>query len=199
MDNKYFLENLRSTYESLKFFTIEDNFLILNYNGTFKIKLENVVLSNLNPNLFRLAPNEILQVIYVLELLFKANLSENEAKFVESYANKYANLSKEALSSDEFDENHLWCLSIPIYTAYDEAFINNLGSKIIQDTLNKQANAVNNGKSLQPKLVLAKDNLPSLEDDEAMKNFAQAGFATFILIASTIGLTILYIVYFINR
>ncbi len=199
MDNKYFLDNLKNTYESLRFFNVEDGFLVLNYNGTFKFKLEHIILSNLNPNLFLITPTEIFQVIYVLELLFKNALTDSEIKFIESYTNKYLHLSTDALNNNEFDANRLWCLSIPIYTAYDDMFTQTPGSQIIQNGLNKQTADINSGKSLQPKLVLIKDDLPNLEDDDAMKNFAQAGFTTLILVATTITLTVLYIIYFVSQ
>lgn len=199
MENYYFLENAKQLYDSLKYFSMNNNVLTLRYSGEFQIILEHINLASINPNLYLLSPIEIFQVIYMLELLYKQTLNENETKFIEDYTNKYLKLSTDALNTETSNTSRLWCLSIPIYTSYNPEFINLPGSILIQNLLNKQAQDINSGKNLQPKLVLVKDDLPNLEDDEAMKNFAQAGFTTIVLIATTITLTVLYIIYFMSQ
>lgn len=196
MDNYTFLENAKHTYESLAYFHITDNLLTLEFNGTFKIRLQNVSLSSLNPNLFLIHPTEIFQIIYVLELLYKDELTESEINFIESYTNKYLKLSNDALDTETTNTNRLWCLSIPIYTSYSPDFENKKASLLIKSLLNKQTEAIESGKSLHPKLVLMKDGT-NLEEEEIDSSFAQAGFTTLFLILGATIATVLYITYFI--
>lgn len=198
MNNESFLQRAKAIYESLQYFSIIDNYLIFNYNGTFKIAFSNVSLANLNPNLYLIHPSEIFQILYVLELLYKENLTESESKFIENYTEKYLKISTKAINNESSNTNRLWCLSIPIYTSYDPNFINLPGAILIQNILKEQKEDINSGKSLQPKLVLIKDDIIPIEEDDAMKNFYQAGFTTLILITSTVIITVAYIVYFMN-
>ena len=89
MSNQDFLINYQNRYESLKYFTINNNTLILKDNGVFMQDISHTNLARLNPNLFLLSPVEIYQIIYMLELLYKNNLSEYEINFANTYINNY--------------------------------------------------------------------------------------------------------------
>ena len=85
MNNEMFLKQYQNLYESLRYFSIKENVLILNHEGTYTLPLINVSLANINPNLFILKPNEIFHVIRALELLYKQELTENDMIFLKNY------------------------------------------------------------------------------------------------------------------
>ena len=154
MNNELFLIQMANQFDSLKYFKIENNTLILNFNGLYKIPFTNVSFANLNPNLFLLNPNEIFHILYMLELLPKNSLNDNEKNFINSYVNRYLSLNDLALENKEIDTNLVWCLSIPIYTSYDPENLDKESSKLIQDIVNNHSELVANSKGNHQKLVL---------------------------------------------
>ncbi len=198
MNNKEYLEMAKNRYGSLKYFTIEGNVLFLN---NFKIPLINVQLSSLNPSLFELNPTEIFQIIYMLELLYKPVINEEEKKFIFNYVTAYLKLNDAALEGQNVNNNELWCLSIPIYKSYDSELIQNGGSMAIQEQMNNHNNEIETGRGNHMALVLTNPNLPNgsypLNTNDSIEDLTRAGFTTIILIAGAVALTCLYIAFFI--
>ena len=200
MDNKLYIEQMKNYYDSLKYFNIENNKLILNYNGYYKIPLIYTNLQLLNTNLFILNPIEIFQIIYMLELLNKNNLKQNEIDFINNYTKKYLTLKNNNIIENNTDyDNRIWCLSMPVYRSYDEKYINNEGSKIIQNIIQENNKEIENGHSKEPKLVLKNPNFALIEEESTFENFKNAGFTTLMLIVSAIISTLTYIIFFMNK
>lgn len=201
MNNKIFLSQMQNIYESLRYFRIEEDKLVLELDGTYKIPFSNVLLANLNPNLFLLEPKELLHVLYMLELLPKVQINENETKFIEQYVTRYLKINDLSLANADVDSNQTWCLSIPIYSSYDPIYINNPTSILIQNIINNHTSEIENSIGKHPKLVLTNPNYTSNleEDDDYINNFEKAGFATIILIAFAVTITCLYIACFIIK
>ncbi len=201
MNNEEYLKKFQSIFPNLQFFRIENNTLILEYDGFFKMPLIHVNLSLLNPNLFYLSPKEIFQVIYILELLYKNNLSEQEQAFIISFMNMYLTLNDFVKSHNkEEEEMHLSSLGIPVLISYEEGFINNPASKIIQVMINNHDNEILSGKNKQPRLVRTNEtmaNFMPVEEDLNFIDYGKAGFTTLILIGGAIISTVLYITSFI--
>ena len=199
--NEEYLKNLQKTFPSLKYFTIEGNSLILNYNGYYKIPLYHTNLSLINPNIFYLDPIEIFQVIYVLELLYKDSLNDNEIKFINDYTDNYLKYNDLALIGNNEASVKTWGLGIPIYTSYDEQFINNPASLLIQQNLIKHDNDTVNGKSKGPRLVRTNESvinfMPPEDEENPLVDYSKAGFAAVILIISAILITTLFITTFV--
>lgn len=198
MNNEIFINEMKNYYESLQYFNLENNYLVLNYEGIFKIPFVNVTLSSLNPNLFSLDPKEIFHILYMLELLPKDTLNNNEVEFINGYVSRYLKINDLALENDGMDSNLAWGLSIPIYTSYDPLYLNKPGSKIIEDSLNSHTENLSEGRGNHQKLVLLKnDNFSTISEDEPITNLAQAGFTTLVLIFIAVAATVLYIANFI--
>lgn len=198
MNNDMFIKQMKNYYESLQFFSIENGYLTLSYEGTYKIPFISVNLSLLNPNLFSLDPKEIFHILYMQELLFKENLNQNEIEFIKGYLTRYLKLNDMALENENMDSNLVWGLSIPIYTSYDPLFIDKPASKLIEEQINMHSDNLVEGRSNQQRLVLMKnDNFTTIVEEEPLSNLAQAGFTTLLLIFSAVTITVLYILNFI--
>ena len=200
MDNKIFLEQMKLYYDSLKYFEIQDNYLILKLNKTFKIPLKHINLSYLDQNIFNLSPAEIFQFIYVSELLYKENLEEHEIEFIISYTKRYLELSDTIKNNEDTNSIKVWCLEMPINSAYKEEFIEMPASKIIIAEIDKHSEEMNSGLGKNPILKLVKGENPNFEIEEPIdqvRNFEKAGFTTLFLITSAVAATCMYIAYFI--
>ncbi len=201
MNNEEYLKKLQNIFPNLQFFRIENNSLILEYGSFFKMPLTHVNLSFLNPNLFYLSPKEIFQVIYILELLYKNSLTEQEQDFIISFMNMYLTLNDFVKSHNkEEEEMHVSSLGIPVLNSYEAAFMNNPASKIIQTMINNHDNEILSGKNKQPRLVRTNEtvaNFMPMEEDLNLIDYGKAGFTTLILIGGAIISTVLYITSFI--
>ena len=196
MNNEMFLKQYQNLYESLQYFSINENKLILNYEGTYTLPLINVSLVNINPNLFILKPNEIFHIIRALELLYKKELNENDIIFLKNYIKTYLALNDKALEGHDEYINELNGFQIPICLSYDPYFTNNPTSIIIQEIVNEHSNEFENGKSKHPRLVLANKEIIN---DPTSDDILQAGFSTLILIFLTVAATCLFIYQFIFK
>jgi len=203
MDNQTFINQMKYTYESLSYFSIEENNLVLNYEGLHSIPLQYISLATLNQHLYLLNPKEIFNIIYMLELLFKKSLTENEINFINNYTKRYLTMNDLALSNQAIDQILLWGLSIPIYTSYDSNTIITPAKEIIHNTINNHDDQLLNDSSSNtrgPKLTLTKLGAVNyVNDEEPLKYFGQAGYATLLLIISTVATTCLYIFNFILK
>lgn len=204
MDNKEFIFQMQNQYESLKYFIIKDNKLILNKDGTFVIPFNNVILSSLNPILFTLDPKEIFHILRMLELLQKKELTDKEKGFINQYVLRYLKLNNMALNDSNINTNLIISLNIPIYLSYDEEFQKYPGSLLIQKIIINYSENLekNNGNSIdsQKRLVLIPKDNPNFiieQENNYIHNFEKAGFTSLLLITSTIALTCAYIAYFI--
>jgi len=97
MSNEEFLNQIQHMYDSAQYLNLENNLLTLNYNGTNTITLTNVSLTNLNPNLFLLQPDEIFDTLHILDILPKQEINDYESTFINNYVNKYLELNDKAL------------------------------------------------------------------------------------------------------
>ena len=198
MENEVFLKQMQNFYDSLKSFSIIDNKLIFHHNKEYKFNLTYTKLANLNRNLFLLNSLDIFHIIYMLELLPKTNLTDEEILFVESYTKKYLKLNDLALENDKIDKNVVWGFSIPIFSSYDKEYLDSPCSKTIQRIIINHSKDIENSQDKHPRLVLTNPNfLQNEENDNNLANIEKAGFTTLFLIASAISATCLYIIYFI--
>jgi len=197
MQNKAFLNHMKTLYDSLKFFEIDNNKLILNYNGTYIIPFNNVLLDKLNQNLFLLEPNEIIHILYMLELLPKKSITKEENEFINNYILRYLKLNDMALSNSNIDTNLIWGLSIPIYSSYDQNFIDNPCSKIIQNIINNHTEEIETSRGNHPRLILTNPQFAPIEEVDNLNNIEKAGFTSIILISLAITITCIYIAFFI--
>lgn len=197
MNNEIYLNQLKNTYESLRYFSIEGDLLILKLETTYKIPFTNVSLINLNHNLFVLDPSEIFHILYMLQLLPKQEITKEEENFIAQYVNRYLKLNDIALTEANLDTNLIWGLSIPIYSSYDPECINNPCCKIIQNIINNHSEEIENSKGKHPRLVLTNPKFENTTNDVELTPFEKAGFTTLLLIWSTVAATCAYIAYFI--
>ena len=199
MDNEIIFRNLQNSYDSLKYFTIRNNILYFKDNDKlYSLPLQIVNISKLNPNLFLIKPRDIYRVIYLLETINKKEITEYDSEFIKQFTNKYLKLESDGLESSDINENEIMCLGIPIYTSYDPMFMNNPGSKLIQDILNNHTEQIENGKSHGQKLVLTNPMFPKTEDEpNDLIEFGKAGFTATFLIILTVIITSIYITLFI--
>lgn len=197
MSNEMFLKQSQNIYESLRYFSIENNLLSLHtVNGPRVLALSNVSLASINQNLFLLKPIEIFHTLRTLELLYSKELTSNDIEFLKSYVANYLTLNDKALEGIEDNYNELNGFKIPIYLSYDPNFINNPASTIIQSIINNHSDEIENSKGKHPKLVLVNSNYKGEEENDDLF-LSQAGFSTLILIALTVATTCLYIAGFI--
>ena len=203
MNNEVIFKNLQTSYDSLKYFIIKNNILYFkDDNNVYTLPLISTNLNTINPNLYLLKPRDIYRVIFLLELLNKDILTENDIEFINQYTNKYLKLETMRLENQNVDENEVTSLSVPIYTSYDPKYINKPASKIINELLSNYSQEIENGRSSVQTLALKPKNIPDTiirEDyeDSPLNDFKQAGFTAIILIISTVVLTSLYIFFFI--
>lgn len=207
MNNEDFLKTYQNKYESLRYFTISNNRLILNYNKPSMIPLLYFKFSSLNQNLydriFSLNPNQIFPIIYMFELLYKpTELTPYEEKYIEDYVNSYNELGNAILSnSDESNSNLRDCLGIPIDFSYNSYFTNTYCSQKIHSLI--ESNIEKSQSGLGPKLVLSNANFGKFREEDNLlddvSNLGKAGFTTLILISTSIIATCLYIAFFIFK
>lgn len=198
MENKIFLEQKKLQYDSLKYFEIQNNYLIL--NKKFMIQLVHTNLLTFDERIFLLSPAEIFQIIYVGELIYKETLTESEIDFIKNYMKTYLQLTDYANNNQDIDLNKIWFYEIPINNAYKSEFAELPCSKLIIEEIDKHTSEMNSGLGKSPKLILIKGDNPNFDLEEQVdqvKNFEKAGFTTIFLITSAIAATCMYIAYFI--
>lgn len=196
MNNKAYLNQMKNTYASLRYFSIEDNYLILALDRDYKIPISNINLSSLNQNLFILEPSEIFHIIYTLQLLPQSEITQDEEIFIKQYVTRYLKLNDMALTESNLDTNLIWGLSIPIYSSYDPECINNPSCQIIHNMINNHSEEIENNKGKHPRLVLTNPNFESTSNEVELTSFEKAGFTTMLIIWSTVAATCAYIAYF---
>lgn len=201
MSNEVFLETYKNSFESLKYFSIKDNTLILNYNGVFMMGISHINLAMLNTNLFLLTPEEIYQTLYMIELLYRDNVSSYETNFATSYVNNYLALNDNVLSNTGDDtgllELRVSILGMPISLAYEDSFNNKPISTLIQNTLNNHTNDLESGKSKGPKLVRLNPNGTIYENENELEYLKSAGFTALFLIILGVLLTVGFVFFFV--
>jgi len=200
MNNIDFIFENQNQYDSLKFLSIKDNKLILNKDGIFMIPFSNVQLTNLNPNIFLLDPKELFHTLYMLELLPKNDINQNEEIFIKSYTERYLKLNDRALQESDINQDFVTYIGTPITLSYDPLYENLPCSKIIKNILDTHNNELENGRSNQKKLILIPNQNPNFIQElpeDNIRNFEKAGFSTLLLIGSAVALTCIYIAYFI--
>lgn len=196
--NQLYLDSVKNMYESLHDFSITNNVLYYKKdNVVYQLPLI-VNLSAFNPALYSLSPEEIINVLYVYQLLYKSVLSDQEKELMVKYTNKYFEYN----NNPELSPSNVFGLSIPVYTSYDDAFANSPGAMIIRaeltsknEALEKYQNSVE-GRQKQMVRTLKKDDLPNTEAYLEYEEFANklnriqnAGFTTIFIIIGTVVAT----------
>ncbi len=201
MNNELFLKNYKDIYNSLNYFTYQDNFLIFHINEGIKIPLTHVNLVDYaNSTLYYLSPNEIFQVIYMLEILYLSNLTEGKINYIKDYTKKYLDLYDKVSNNETDDELRYEAISIPINLSYNDEFNNMSASMIIKEMINNHLENTEKSRGNGKALVLSKHDNPNFEmvyEENPIETVTKAGFTTIILIATTITLTCLYLAYFV--
>lgn len=197
MDNNNYLNSLKSRYDSLTNMFIKENVL---YYDKYILPL-NINISMLNPDLFLLTPEEIINVLYVLQLLYQPTINEMEKNSLIQFTKKYTELN----SQNNKDFNNFG-YSIPIFFAYDENFTNSPAATIIReehtrlceymDSLNtggKDKNLVRVRKN--PNVTNSYEYNEYIEFSENIDRMQNAGFVTLFVIFFGIVLSILILAY----
>lgn len=200
MDNSVYLNQIKPFYDSLKYFDIKNNYLILYANQTFILPLIHTNLSTINKDIFLSHPNEIFHFLQMHELLHKKELTDKELKYIKDFVNKYLQLKNNNNEGIEINNTTLWCLELLISTSFEEKFINNPASKEIISLIDSNNKELESGLGTGVKLVLSKNgnqNFELEEDFDNIKNFEKAGFTTLFLVIITVILTCLFIAFFI--
>ena len=197
MDNETFLNNMKYQYDSLKAFVIKNGNLLLKDNNNIYMIPLNINLSSLNNNIYLLNPRDIYRIIYMIELLSKEKITDDDVNFVNEYVGKYLNLEKKKNANLEVDENEVNSLGIPIYLSDDPKYENSSTSNIIRKILLDDLKEEQSGKTNTPRLVLTSPHFQGSIEEDNLANFEKAGFTTIILIVSAIVATCLYIAFFI--
>jgi len=200
MDNKTFLEQNKNKFLSLRFFDIQNDYLVLNTKTAYMLPLKYTKLSQLPLNIFNLHPVDIYKIIYMFEFLHKPEITEKEKSFIENYTKNYLEINHNTKENNNSDSNTIWGLGLPIHFAYNEEFINNPASNIIRTIIENKEIDIETGKEKVEKLVLIKGNNSNFDIPEKIDNiktFEKAGFTSILLIISSITATCLYIAYFI--
>lgn len=200
MDNNVYLNQIKPLYESLKYFDIKNNCLILSAKQTFIIPLLHTNLSTINKDVFLSSPSEIFHFIQMNELLYKNELTEKELNYIRDFTNRYLKLKNDYSEGLEINNNTLWCFELLISKSFEESFINNPASKEICSVIDNSNKQLESGLGTSMRLVLVKDgnnNFETVEEINNIKNFEKAGFTTLFLIASSVILTCLFIAFFI--
>ena len=199
MDNSTYLNQIKPFYNSLKYFDIKNNYLILYANQTFMLPLIHTNLSTINKDIFLSQPNEIFQFLQMHELLYKQVLTDKELSYIKDFVKKYLQLKNNNNEGQEINNTTLWCLELLISTSFEEKFINNPASKEIISKIDTNNKELESGFGTGVKLVLTKkgnENFEVEEEFDNIKNFEKAGFTTLFLVVITVIITCLFIAFF---
>lgn len=200
MNNNVFFKQIKPFYESLKYFELKNNYLILYANQTFILPLIHTNLSTINKDIFLAEPSEIFHFLQMHELLFKMDLTEKEKEYIKNFTNKYLYLKNNNNNGLEVNNITLWCLELIISTSFTEELINNPASQEIISIIDNFSKEFESGLGNGMRLVLTKNGNQNFEIEEEIdniKNFEKAGFTTLFLIIFTIIITCIFIAFFI--
>ena len=184
MNNSEYLNSLKPKYESLTNMYIKNNVL---YYDRYILPLI-INLNTINPDLFLLSPEEIINTIYIIQLLYKPSLNEIEKNMLIRYTHKYNELNNQ----DNKDFN-MFGLSIPIFISYDENFQNSPGATIIRAEYTKICEQIelqnNGGKSKELIRVRKNKDIPNsyeyyeyIDFSNNLDQMQNAGFVTIFII-----------------
>lgn len=196
MNNNDYLNKLKPIYNSLLYFDIKDNYLILTTNKTFILKLIHTDLSQINPDIFLAEPGEIFHFIQMNELLYKSEINEKEIIYIKDFTSRYLKIKQKNNEGNEINNITLWCLELLISKSFNEEFINNPASKIITSLIEEDNEKIKSGLNTGLRLVLTKESDPTTNNNN-IRELEKAGFTTIILISLTIILTCIYFINFV--
>lgn len=205
MTNEEYLSLMKKQYDSLANFYIKNNILFLKTPSmTYQLPLS-IPLNAIHPNVFNTNEINIINILYIYQLLYKPNLTEIEINAVNSYTNNYLNLEQKKIAGETISDEDIFSLSIPIFTSYDESLVNSPAAVLIKQSFNKfneaieKANGTGNNKQLTRTLKLA--DMPDTEQfleykefSDKIKTLQNAGFTTIFLIAFAVFSTLIIII-----
>lgn len=190
MSNSDYFNSIKNNYDSLSDMFIKNNVL---YYQNYVLPLT-INLNVFNPNLFLLSPIDIINIIYIYQLLLKKELNELEMHSLEKYAKIYFDIK-----NDSNKVNQQFGFSIPIFMAYDESVENNAGAKILRTEYTKLCEDYeksDSAKNAEYVRVLKNNNIPAsneyddyLEFHEKVNQIQNAGFAAIFLILFAVAVT----------
>ena len=202
MSNEDFLNNNQANYESLRYFKIQNEILIFNDGKiTYTLPIPHLNLFNLNASytgLFLLNPSDIFNLLYMLELFYKPNITDYDINFIKNYVSNYLNIKQKYLDGNKDYEFLSMKLGIPIDVSYCNGLDISQAGQIIQEANNTYSNN-SQGKGLK---LVRTNGITNVEDSnvnntyginyENYDNYLKTGFITFLLIAGTVIATCIY-------
>lgn len=205
MTNEEYLSLMKKQYDSLANFYIKNNILFLKTPSmTYQLPLS-IPLNTIHPNVFNTNEINIINILYIYQLLYKPNLTEIEINAVNTYTNNYLNLEQKKMVGENISDEDIFSLSIPIFTSYNESLVNSPAAILIKQNFNKfnetieKSNGGGKDKQLVRTLKLA--DMPDTEQfleyqefSDRLKNIQNAGFTTIFLIAFAVFSTLIVIV-----
>lgn len=205
MTNEEYLSLMKKQYDSLANFYIKNNILFLKTPSmTYQLPLS-ISLNAIHPNVFNTNEINIINILYIYQLLYKPNLTEIEINAVNTYTNNYLNLEQKKMTGETISDEDIFSLSVPIFTSYDESLVNSPAAILIKQSFNKFNEAIEksngSGKDKQLTRTLKLADMPDTEQfleykefSDKIKTLQNAGFTTIFLIAFAVFSTLIVIV-----
>ncbi len=192
MDNEIYFNKIKNQYDSLADMYIKNNVL---YYKNYTLPLS-VNLNRFNPALFLLSSEDIINIIYVYQLLSKDDLTTTEIESLIKYAKIYFEIK-----NNPKEINLQFGFSIPIFVAYEQEYENYKGSQILREEFTKLCDNYeksDSAKNAQYVRVLKNNNIPAkseydeyLEFSEKINQIQSAGFTVIFLILFMVTITII--------
>ena len=192
MGNEIYFNKIKSQYDSLADMFIKNNVL---YYKNYTLPLS-VNLNSFNTALFLLSPENIINIIYIYQLLSKNDLTTIEIESLIKYAKMYFEIKNNSEKA-----NLQFGYSIPIFMAYEPEFENYKGSQILREEFTKLCDSyekTDSAKNAQYVRVLKNNNIPAnseyddyLEFSEKINQLQNAGFTVIFLILFMVTITII--------
>ena len=202
MNNEVYFKQIKPFYNSLKYFDVKNNYLILHTTKDFVLPLIKTNLELINKDIFLAQPNEIFHFFQMHELLYKQELTEKEIAYISDFTNKYLQLKNNNNEGKDINNITLWCIELLISIAFRDEFINNPASQKIISLIDNFNKELESGLNTSVKLVLTKNgnqNFLIEEEIDNIKNFEKAGFTTLFIVIITVVLTCLFLAFFIMK
>ena len=202
MNNEVYFKQIKPFYNSLKYFDVKNNYLILHTTQDFILPLIKTNLELINKDIFLAQPNEIFHFFQMHELLYKQELTEKEIAYISDFTNKYLQLKNNNNEGKDINNITLWCIELLISIAFRDEFINNPASQKIISLIDNFNKELESGLNTSVKLVLTKNgnqNFLIEEEIDNIKNFEKAGFTTLFIVIITVVLTCLFLAFFIMK
>lgn len=219
MSNNEYLIYLQKQHESMRYFQMQGNKLILSINRrendsvktdylTILIDHLNLaLLDQMNPSLFYQNPLDIYSILTLLELFYKVQLTNQDLNYIHSYVSDFIKIQSPLINNTTNDGNNMnyircTCLEMPIVLADNPSFENSPCAIEIRKMLNANLENVTSGKGNCVRLVRTKGDFDYSDEDEIedmTKIVEKAGFTTISIIVLGVVLACSYLIYFFSK